>query len=131
VARYKKTRKIIERAREMLAEHNPMIVRQVFYQADLRGGRRFPGSCCRAGRHAGFGSERRRMSYRIPLTSQNLRARWSKLDRRDIARHERKCLAGERRGAIERDLLTMATNEWEGFSRCCATPFPLPRLRNR
>ncbi len=37
VARHKKTREIIETAREMLAEHNPMTVRQFFYQTDSRG----------------------------------------------------------------------------------------------
>ena len=35
------------------------------------------------------------------------------LDRRDIARHEKKCLVGERRGKVEADLLRMA-DEAEG-----------------
>ncbi len=40
MARHKKTREIIETAGEMLAEHNPMTVRQVYYQTDdSRGGR--------------------------------------------------------------------------------------------
>ncbi len=39
VARHKKTREIIETAGEVLAEHNPMTVRQVYYQTDSRGGR--------------------------------------------------------------------------------------------